>query len=205
MRDPSQAVRRQIDVVQFLAAVVQENTKAYRQDFKYDVATLRRAARESNAAERTFYWMSRPYGTWCLKEREVFLRGTGAFSTWTHYKEDAAGIRAYRVAVTGLREEAVMGDVYPLHYEEQVRRVLENALPVHLVTASFEDGSMITMDYGEFSRDKAALAFRHGRILELHYFPESEAELTRTLTLEHRLQLGKGQKAKTAASRNPVR
>lgn len=205
MRDPSQAVRRQIDVVQFLASVVQENTKAYRQDYQYDIATLREAAQESNTAERAFYWMSRPYGTWCLKEREVFLRGTGAFSTWTYYKGDTSGIRAYRVAVTGCREGAVVGDVYPLHYKEQVRRVLKNALPVHLVTASFEDGSIMTMDYEEFSRDKAALAFRHGRILELRYFPESEAELTHTLMLEHRLQLGRAQKAKTPASRNPVR
>lgn len=192
----SGTVRRQIDVITFLSSVVQENTSFYRSDFDHDISTLRNAVMEKNMADRSFYWMSRRSGTWCLKEREVYLRNTGAFSIWTHYADEADPVRAYRVVITGCRNGTVIGDVYELDYRQQVQRVMRDALPVHLVTLSFADGSILTMLHDEYSRDKKALTVRHGNIQEIAWFPESEAELTKALMLEHRFQAGKVKKAK---------
>ncbi len=192
----SWTVRKQIDVLAFLSSVVQENTAFYRSDFGYDISTLRNAAMETDMADRSFYWMSRRSGTWCLKEREVYLRNTAAFSIWTHYADAADPIRAYRVVITGRRNETVIGDVYELDYGQQVQRVMRDALPVHLVTLSFADGSIMTMLYDEYNRDKKALTARHGKIQDIAWFPESEAALTKALMLEHRFQAGKLKRAK---------
>ena len=65
----------------------EENTTGYRSDFQYDVRMLTQAAQEKDMRNRVFYWMSRPNGTWCVKEREVFLQGSGAHSIWTYYAD----------------------------------------------------------------------------------------------------------------------
>lgn len=200
-----QSIQRKIDVLAFLSSVVQSNTEFYQSDFNYDIATLQNAAWAQNTINRSFYWMSRHCGTWCLREREVFLRGTGAFSTWTYYEEDAASIQAYRVVITSRREGTVLGDVFPLNYAEHVRRVKENALPIRFVTASFEDGHIITMEHGAYCRDKDTLIARHGRMIEINYFPESEAELIRTLMLEHRFEQPKGRRVQKSNVRKTVR
>lgn len=192
----SGTVRKQIDVLAFLSSVVQENTAFYRSDFDYDISTLRKAVMEKNMADRSFYWMSRRSGTWCLKEREVYLRNSGAFSVWTNYANETDPIRAYRVVITGQRNGTVLGDVYEVDYGQQVQRVMQDALPVHLVTLFFEDGSIMTMLHDEYSRDNKALIARHGSIRDIAWFPESEAELTKALMLEHRFQAGKVKKAK---------
>ena len=62
-------MEKQTDILAFLGRVVQENTHAYRSDCVYDAATLTKAIWETNMEARVFYWMSRPAGTWCVKER----------------------------------------------------------------------------------------------------------------------------------------
>ena len=85
----------------------------YRSDFQYDVRMLTQAAQEKDMKDRVFYWMSRPNGTWCVKEREVFLQGSGAHSIWTYYADQPEGIRAYRVTITGMEGKKVMGILVP--------------------------------------------------------------------------------------------
>ena len=136
-----------IDVLAFLARVVEENTLRYRSDFQYDVKMLTRAAQEPDMKDREFYWMSRPNGTWCVKEREVFLRGSGAHSIWTFYANQPEDIRAYRVTITGMNGNKVMGRIVPLDYKTQVRRVQELAIPATAITLQYESGHTVTVPY----------------------------------------------------------
>ena len=53
------------DILQTLKAVLLENTASYQTDFEYDIATLQEAAKEPKIEDRTYYWLSRPCGTWC--------------------------------------------------------------------------------------------------------------------------------------------
>ena len=57
----------QPDILKFLEKVVQRNTIAYAEDFDVDKEILLNSAEESSLEQRSFLWMSRPYGT-CVIE-----------------------------------------------------------------------------------------------------------------------------------------
>lgn len=190
-----------IDLIPFLARVMEVNTRAYRSDFSDDVEKLTRATQEPNMEDRVFYWMSRPTGTWCVKEREAFLRGTGAHTIWTHYADQPEGIKAYRVTVTGRENGRIVGSVVPLDYREQVRRVQSHALTAFTMTIQYESGRTITVPYQENPQQIATILPGHGGIRRIRYAPENEAELARVIMEEHRWQTGKVKKP--TAKRRP--
>lgn len=184
---------QKVDVLAFLSGIVQQNTQHYQCDFDYDQATLRQAANESDMENRVFYWMSRPNGTWCVKEREVFLRGSRAHFIWTYYAQEPKGIKAYRVTITGLKAGIVTGRVYPLDYESQVCRVQQTSLPATAITIEFEGGDSFTIPLHEYSQFLNAMNPK-SVIERVRYVPDNEAELTRVLMMEHRIQTGKYKK-----------
>ena len=92
-------MQKEIDLLSFLSRVTEKNTKHYRSDFLYDSRKLQEAAQAAAPEERCFFWMSRPSGTWCVLEREAFIRGSSAHNIWTHYADEPEGIVAYRVNV----------------------------------------------------------------------------------------------------------
>ena len=131
-----------IDILAFLEQVMLENTRSYQSDFQYDIARLRDAALESDPERRTFYWMSRPAGTWLVTERDAFLRGSNGYTIWTYYAGEPKGIRAYRVAVTGGSRERPLGTVRKLNYAQQVKRVETRALPTVRLELFFCSGQV---------------------------------------------------------------
>lgn len=194
-----------IDLIPFLARVMEQNTRSYRSDFDFDVETLTKASYALNREDRIFYWMSRPTGTWCVKEREVFLRETVAYSIWTHYADTPEGIKAYRVTVTGQREGRVVGLVHPLDYKEQVRRVQRDALPTVSMTIQYEDGHTITVPCQDDPKGIATILPGHGGVRHIRYAPENEAELARVIMVERRLQAGKVKEPPTKHRSDPSR
>lgn len=133
-------MEKKADIIPFLEGIVEENTVSYQSDLKIDERILQAAMLETYQEDRTFLWMSRPCGTRCLLEREVFLRETRAHTTWTHYDYDAEHIKAFRVIVAPGRPGAfVLGKIQPLNYGEQVQRVKQNALHVETVEMTFQD------------------------------------------------------------------
>lgn len=193
------------DILAFLGRVVQENTEHYRSDFVYDTATLTKAIWEPRIEDRIFYWMSRPAGTWCVKEREVFLRGTSAHSIWTHYAETPERIKAYRVTVTGQERGRIVGSMVPLDYREQVQRVQSHALTASTMTIQYENGHTITVPYQENPQQIATILPGHGGIRRIRYAPENEAELARIIMEEHRWQTGKVKKPTSKRRPHPGR
>ena len=181
---PKNGMERTNDVLAFLGAVVRQNTAHYQSDFEYDKKMLREAAGKPNAADRTFYWMSRDCGTWCFKERDVFMRDSDQNITW-QYHEGESGILAFRVLITGLDGGKLTGEIQPFNYAEQVQRVKRSALPIKQVTGVYEDGTPFIAPYKKY--DTAEMT-EHGGIKELRYEPENELELSNTLAWEHRLQ-----------------
>ena len=63
----------QPDILSHLAEIVQKNTRAYTTDFDFDAKRLWDSAQETDMERRSFLWMCRLLGTWCVLEREVFL------------------------------------------------------------------------------------------------------------------------------------
>lgn len=190
-----------IKLIPFLDKVVERNTRHYKQDFQQDAQKLRDAIRCTDMDERTFYFMSRPSGTWCVLERDVFLRDSDGYKIWTQYADMPDGIEAYRVTITGHTGEhsdIPLGAVVKINYREQVQRVIEKALPVEAVELTFYSREQITLPIDKYRNNQEQIFFDYGAIQHLRYIPENEADLCRAILMEHRFQKGwkprKGQK-----------
>lgn len=175
----------QPDILNFLEKIVQRNTLAYKEDFDVDKEILWNSAQESSLEHRSFLWMSRPCGTWCVPERETYLQDSCAYKTWTFYADQPNGIKAYRVVVDGVRDGKLAGKVIHLDYAKQVQRVVKSALPIAKVQYRDKD---------EYFCESSHETFIH-RVLRLEenthdirYVPECEAELQRLLSLEHQME-----------------
>ncbi len=180
-------MEKKIDLIPFLEGIVEENTHSYQSDFAYDKERLQAAMLEPSQENRTFLWMSRPCGTYCLLERETFIKETPAHIIWTQsdYIAQADKIRAYRIIVApGYTGAFVLGAAKPLNYGEQVQRVKQNAIHAQSVEIVFEDGETRAMSYGDYSREHRSLIAAHGKIEQLHYKVENEDELANVLQTE---------------------
>ena len=180
-----QETNYQENILAFLAEIVQKNTRAYPEDFDLDAKKLWDSAQDPNMENRAFYWMSRPHGTWCVREREVFLDDTNANCIWTHYAAYPDGILAYRIVVEGIRDGKLAGKVIPIDYAKQVRRVMRSVLPVASIQYRDKNEHFCEDSYSAFMN--STLPFEDG-IHDIRYVPESEAELQRIIALEHRME-----------------
>ena len=175
----------QPDILTFLEKVVQKNTVAFSEDFNVDRIVLQASAQETDMEHRSFLWLSRPHGTWCVPERETFLRGSGAYDVWTFYADQPKGIMAYRVIVDGFRDGKLAGKVIPLDYAKQVHRVVKSALPIAKVQYRDKDGYFCECSYPTFCND--IMRWEKGTH-DIRYVPENEAELQSLLRLEHQME-----------------
>ena len=76
-----------VDVIASLEAIMKQNTAFYQNDFDLDRNILQKAAASPTAEDRRLLWFSRPSGTSCFRERDVFLKGTRQHNTWRFYEE----------------------------------------------------------------------------------------------------------------------
>ena len=175
----------QPDILSCLTEIVQKNTRAYTTDFDFDAKRLWDSAQESDMERRSFLWMCRPLGTWCVLEREVFLDDTNANCIWTHYADCPEGILAYRIVIEGIHDGKLAGRVIPIDYAKQVQRVIKSALPVAIIQYRNKDEYFCENSFHAFMN--SPLPFDDG-IHDIRYVPEREAELQHILMLEHRME-----------------
>lgn len=175
----------QPDILSYLAEVVKQNTRAYAADFDYDAKRLWDSAQETDMEHRSFLWMSRPCGTWCVPERETYLQDSRAYKTWTFYADQPNGIKAYRVVVDGVRDGKLAGKIVPVNYTKQVQRVMKSALPIAKVQYRDRDDYFCESSYETFVHD---VSRTEEKIHDIRYVPKSEAELQSLLMLEHQLE-----------------
>lgn len=175
----------QPDILKFLEKIVQRNTIAYKEDFDVDKEILWNSAQESSLEHRSFLWMSRPCGTWCVPERETYLQDSRAYKTWTFYADQPNGIKAYRVVVDGVRDGKLAGKIVPVNYAKQVQRVVKSALPIEKVQYRDRDDYFCESSYETFIHD---VSRTEEKIHDIRYVPKSEAELQSLLMLEHQLE-----------------
>lgn len=191
-----------IDIIPFLAEIVEKNTVTHQSDFLLDRKILQGAAWQPHQESRTFLWMSRPCGTNCVLEAEAFQRETDAHITWTHYEYDADHIKAYRVTVApkcagGL----VLGKVQLLNYKEQVQRVKQKALHVQSVKLQFEDGTQYELSHEDYQRQIRGLIDVHGRVESICFVPENTLELDYVLQAERTIST---RKKRPASKKKPA-
>ena len=131
-----------VDVLAALGEIMRQNTAFYRNDFDIDKEIIKRAAASDQAVDKALLWMSRPSGTYCFRERDVFLKDTRQHNTWRFYGEQTRDkILAYAVELTGTQDGTIRGNLYELDYQQHFRHVIEATLPVSVNRLFYEHGS----------------------------------------------------------------
>jgi len=130
-----------VDVIASLDAIMRQNTAFYQNDFDIDKRILQEAAARPAAEDKKILWLSRPSGTCCFRERDVFLKDTRQHNTWRFYGEQTRDkILAYAVELTGIEQGKIKGNLYELDYPQHFRRVAEKSVPADNYTLIYEHG-----------------------------------------------------------------
>ena len=133
-----------VDVITSLEAIMKQNTAFFQNDFDLDRNILQKAAASPTAEDRRLLWFSRPSGTSCFRERDVFLKGTRQHNTWRFYGEQTRDkVLAYAVELTGIVNGKIKGNLYELDYPQHFRHVKEQALPADNYTLLYEHGERV--------------------------------------------------------------
>ena len=62
-----------MDILDSLGKIVELNTRHYKDDFDLDKELIPKLAISEDPEDRRLLWMSRPGGTYTLREREAYL------------------------------------------------------------------------------------------------------------------------------------
>lgn len=131
-----------VDILASLDAIMRQNTAFYQSDFEIDKEIIKKAAVSPAAEDKRILWLSRPSGTYCFRERDVFLKDTRQHNTWRFYGEQTRDhILAYAVTITGTEGRKIKGSLYELDYPQHFKHVAEQALSADTVTLQYERGS----------------------------------------------------------------
>ena len=142
------------DVLSVLREIMSHNTKHYQTDFTIDEEILTEAIRQPNVPDRRYLWMSRPCGTHCLKEKDVFLFNSPEYNTWTAYADTADEIIAYAVQLNCRENGVLKGDLYELDYASHCAMAKNSAVYIAQVRLYSRERNII-MAYSDDWRLKA--------------------------------------------------
>lgn len=113
-----------VDILKSLKAIMQTHTEHFQSDFDIDIETLKQAAKSPNPEDKKQLWLCRPAGTWCLRERDTFIKDTREHNTFCFYAEQTSDkILAYAVELTGIEKGRVTGNLYELDYKKLYEHV----------------------------------------------------------------------------------
>lgn len=130
-----------VDILKSLKAIMQTHTEHYQSDFDIDIKTLKQAAKSQNPEDKKYLWLCRTSGTWCLRERDIFLKGSREHNTFCFYAEQTRNkILVYAVELTGIDRGKVTGNLYELDYQKHYQHVKDASLPTGNTKLVYEHG-----------------------------------------------------------------
>ena len=174
-----------IDIIESLRRVMDIHTEHYKEDFELDAKLLRELAALPYSEDKQLLWMSRPNGTYLLREREVYVEDSPENKIWEFYHEQTSDpIIAFAVKITGTEDGVVKGNLIELDYAAHVERLQKLTVTVEKVTVTFPDDSTQYVPFKSSRRDIAALKEKYGEPKSIAYLPESEDELAMILRRE---------------------
>ena len=171
-----------VDVLAALEQIMRQHTAFYQNDFDIDKSIIHRDAASDQAVDKALLWMSRPSGTYCFRERDVFLKGTRQHNTWKFYGEQTRDkILAYAVELTCTQGGTIRGNLYELDYQQHFRHVVEASQPVSVNRLFYEHGTRDIPDgqYFDGSPDRVL-----GNFLRYEAQPHDPAVLQEALRQE---------------------
>lgn len=130
-----------VDILKSLKAIMQTHTEHFQSDFDIDVKILKQAAKSQNPEDKKYLWICRPAGTWCLRERDTFIKDTREHNTFCFYAEQTRDkILAYAVELTGIEKGMVTGNLYELDYQKHYEHVKDASVPAGDTKLIYENG-----------------------------------------------------------------
>lgn len=183
-----------VDVLAIMGNIVQKHTQYYQSDFEIDKEILQRAADIQEQQEKTFIWLCRTAGTWCLLERNVFLKGTRENNTFNFYAEQTNDpVLAFSIEVTGSIQESVRGNMYVLDYKSYYSHVRSVSLNAETIILKYEHGCR---SQRADDRINSYPDVEYGKLQSIQFQPHSQDELSGVLWNER-------QERKHFIERNP--
>lgn len=171
-----------VDILSFMNEVVQRHTKYYASDFEIDKEILLKAAEKQEKQEKTFVWLCRECGTWCLQERDVFLKDTREYNTLKFYKEQTTEpILVFIIEVMNAAATLVTGNIYVVDYAEYYHHVLTVSLPTKSIVFQYEHGCRIR---GLEAIIDGYPDMEYGKFLSIQHQPYSQEQLAGVLRRE---------------------
>lgn len=174
-----------VDLLGALSRIVDLHTQHYKEDFDLDKELISKLAVSDRSEDKQLLWMSRPCGTYTLREREVYLDGSHENKVWRFYQEQTNDpVLAYAISLKEVRDGKIFGNLYPLNYREHVERMKKLTCPIGNVAVAFADGNVITIPYQERRQLMNRFMPEHGAPKTMTYLPENEPELMMILKRE---------------------
>jgi len=175
-----------VDILGTLEAILRQNTAFYQDDFGIDRERIEEAVKSKRAEDKMLLWMSRKAGTYCFRERDVFLKDTGSFHTWVYYGEQRHDqILAYAVELSGVEGGIIRGNIYELDYYKHFQHVLETALRVSVNHLFYENGTHDIPEKEYFNGDPDPM---FGKFLRYEFQPENPNDLKDLLRKEQKIR-----------------
>ena len=174
-----------VDILDSLGQIMELHTQHYKEDFDMDKELIPKLAASADPEDKHLLWMSRPCGTYTLREWEVYLEGSHDNRVWRFYHEQTKDeILAYALRLDGIQDGKVTGDIYPLDYHAHVERMKLLACPIEKAAVLFEYGTSFTVPCQNRRPLMDEFISEHGKPKSIAYLPESERELTAILRRE---------------------
>ncbi len=181
-----------LDILDVMGRIAMLHMQHCQSDFELDKELICEAAQEPGQKGRAYLWLCRRCGTWCLDERDVFIRGTREHNTAMYYAGQASDdVLAFTVEVAGPAGGAVAGNLYPLAYRPYSGHIAGKSVDAGGIVLRYERGERIIAPDKHFdaSADRGL-----GRFLGFEFQPASPEGLEALLREEgcRRSRYGEG-------------
>lgn len=173
-----------IDILKVMQTIVDNYVKHYQSDFDIDTKSIKEAAMKPERTDRFFIWMCRECGTGLWKEKNIFIKESHEYSSFTYYAEQTENsIQAFVVEVAGLDGGTVTGNLYCLSYPEYYEHVCRTAIPARGIILTYERGQR-TMPPTVHISTKPNKEL--GKFISFQFIPKSSRQLESVLIAEKR-------------------
>lgn len=172
------------DILSIMKGIVDRSVRYYQSDFDIDTELIKEAALKKERTERIFVWLCRKCGTWILKEKNIFIKGTRENNTFCFYAEQTSdNILAFVVEVTVLDGNTVTGNLYALDYKLYYEHVKKAAVQAGSIIITYENGQRTIPHEQHFG---AYPDYELGAFVSYKFIPQSPEQLEMVLANEKR-------------------
>lgn len=180
---PRENVKLQhVDVIETMRKIREYCTGSCQDDLKYETEILREAATDIHA-NKNFFWLSMKYGTLIYPERDIYIKDTEAYSSWTYNGgQDCENVKAYWLKVSNRRDGSIIGDIKEIDFQEHLDFICTYAhMPTSVEIVYRYPSRIISYSFYEYNHNRQQICQNVGTIEHIKYLVKDEKELAYTI------------------------